>query len=88
VFLGPNLVSWSARKQPTISRSSTEAEYKDLSNTTVEVMWIQSLLHDIGIPSLRTAVIWCDNIGVTYLAANPIMFGRTKHIEVDYHFVR
>jgi hypothetical protein len=46
------------------------------------------LLQDIGIQAPRTAVIWCDNIGATYLAANPVMFGRTKHIEVDYHFVQ
>jgi hypothetical protein len=88
IFLGCNLVSWSARKQPTVSRSSTEAKYKALANTTTEIMWVQSLLQDIGVQAPRTAVIWCDNIGATDLAANHVMFGRTKHIEVDYHFVR
>jgi hypothetical protein len=51
VFLGSNLISWSARKQPTISRSSTEAEYKVIANTVAEVMWIQILLTEIGIQS-------------------------------------
>jgi hypothetical protein len=44
VFLGANLVSWSARKQPTLSRSSTEAEYIVIANTTAEIIWIQTLL--------------------------------------------
>jgi hypothetical protein len=44
IFLGSNLVSWSVRKQPTVSRSSTEAEYKTIANATAEIMWIQTLL--------------------------------------------
>ena len=88
VFLGSNLVSWSARKQATVSRSSTEPKYKALANATAEVMWIQTLLKELNIPSPRAAKLWCDNIGAKYLSANPIFHARTKHIEVDYHFVR
>jgi len=88
VFLGSNLVSWSARKQATVSRSSTESEYKALANATAEVMWIQTLLKELNIPSPRAAKLWCDNIGAKYLSANPVFHARTKHIEVDYHFVR
>jgi hypothetical protein len=44
VFLGPNLVSWCAKKQPTVSRSSMEAEYKSMANATAEIMWVQALL--------------------------------------------
>jgi histone deacetylase 1/2 len=88
VYLGSNLISWSARKQATVSRSSTEAEYKAVANATAEVMWIQTLMKEIGLKCPSTARLWCDNIGAKYLSANPVFHARTKHIEVDYHFVR
>jgi histone deacetylase 1/2 len=88
VFLGTNLVSWSSRKQPTVSRSSTESEYKAIANATAEVMWVQILLKEIGVYSPRAAKLWCDNLGAKYLTSNPVFHARTKHIEVDYHFVR
>jgi hypothetical protein len=88
IFLGSNLVSRSARKQPTVSRSSIEEEYKIIANAMAEIMWIQTLLQELGISTPQAAKLWCDNIGAKYLSANPIFHARTKHIEVDYHFVR
>ena len=88
VFFGPNLISWSARKQATVSRSSTEAEYKALANATTELIWVQTLLNELRVNHSPVARLWCDNIGATYLSANPVFHARTKHIEVDYHFVR
>jgi len=81
-------VSWSARKQSTVSRSSTESEYKAVADATAEVMWIQTLLRELNINSPKAAKLWCDNIGAKYLSANPVFHARTKYIEVDYHFVR
>lgn len=88
VFFGPNLVSWCARKQPTVSHSSTEAEYKALTNATAEMMWIQQLLTELQVPHSPVARLWCDNIGAKYLSTNPVFHARTKHIEIDFHFVR
>jgi hypothetical protein len=82
------LVSWSARKQTTVSRSSTEAEYKAIANVAAEIMWIQTLLDELDIPHPPTASVCCDNLESTYLSANPVFHVRTKHIEVGYHFVR
>lgn len=87
-FLGSNLISWNDRKQPTVSRSSTEAEYKSLANATAELIWVESVLRELGIKLTQTSILWCDNLGAKYLTANPIFHARTKDIEVDFHFVR
>jgi hypothetical protein len=78
VFLGCNLISWCARKQATMSRSSTEAEYKALANATAEMMWVQKLLTELKIQHPPAARLWCDNLGATYLSANPVFHTRTK----------
>jgi hypothetical protein len=51
-------------------------------------MWVQSLLRELKVPHPLTAKVWCDNIGATYSAANPMFHSRMKHVEIDFHFVR
>ncbi|GKC38948.1 gag/pol polyprotein, partial [Tanacetum coccineum] len=65
-----------------------EAEYKALADTVDELTWLQALLNELGIRSSSTHILWCDNLGATYLSTNPIFHARTKHVEIDYHFVR
>ncbi|BBH07405.1 transposable element gene [Prunus dulcis] len=88
VFLGSNLVSWSAKKQPTVARSSTEAEYRSLAHTAAEVTWICKVFRDFGFSSSVKPTIWCDNISAISLASNPVFHARTKHVEIDYHYIR
>jgi hypothetical protein len=88
VFLGPCLVSWSAKKQVVVSRSSTEAEYRALALTTAELFWLRMLFKELGICLHRAPTLWCDNVSALALASNPVFHARTKHIEVDYHFIR
>jgi hypothetical protein len=57
VFLGSNLSSWSARKQATVSRSNNEAEYKALANATADIIWVQTLLSELGVPRPKAAVL-------------------------------
>ena len=87
VYLGPNLVSWSSRKQVVVSRSSTGAEYRGLAAVAADILWLQNLLRELCVP-VALPRIYCDNLGVVHLAANPIMHSRTKHFELDLHFVR
>jgi hypothetical protein len=51
-------------------------------------MWIHTLLIELGVPHPVAASLWCDNLGAMYLPMNPMFHARTKHIEVDYRFVR
>jgi histone deacetylase 1/2 len=88
IYLGSNLIWWSARKQAIVSRFSTEAEYKAMANATAEVIWVESLLDELGVKFRRPSRLWCDNLGATYLSANPVFHARAKHIEIDFHFVR
>ncbi|CAL2257264.1 unnamed protein product [Prunus armeniaca] len=88
IFFGSNLVSWSSKKQPTVSRSSTESEYRQLALTAMELPWIQQLLQELHVSLPSPPLLWCDNTSSIALASNPIFHARTKHIAVDYHYVR
>uniref|UniRef100_A0A2N9EJB2 CCHC-type domain-containing protein n=1 Tax=Fagus sylvatica TaxID=28930 RepID=A0A2N9EJB2_FAGSY len=87
-FLGNNPITWSAKKQLTVSRSSTEAEYRALASASAELCWLRTLLKDLGLYLHDPPILWCDNISALAIASNPVFHARTKHIEVDFHFIR
>jgi len=88
VFFGQTSISCKSSKQRTVARSSTKADYKALADGTAEVIWLQYLLSDLQIRSTSAPTIWCDNLGTTYLSSNSIFHAHTKHVDVDYYFVR
>ena len=71
-----------------MSRSSAESEYRALAIATAEVIWIQALLKELCMPQEDLPVLWCDNTSANYIATNAVFHARTKHIEIDLHFVR
>ncbi|GKD19080.1 ribonuclease H-like domain-containing protein, partial [Tanacetum coccineum] len=72
-----------------LSRSSAEADYHSVANVVAETAWICNLLRELYTPLLLTAtLVYCDNVSVVYMSANPVQHQRTKHIEIDIHFVR
>lgn len=88
VYLGENLISWSSKRQPTVSRSSAEAEYRGVANTVADTCWIRNLLLELHQPITRATLVFCDNVSSVYLCSNPVKHQRTKHVELDIHFVR
>jgi hypothetical protein len=88
VYLGSSLVSWSSKRQPTVSRSSAEAEYRAVVNATAECIWLRQLLGELRCDLNKATVVFCDNVSAVYMSSNPVHHKRTKHIELDIHFVR
>lgn len=88
VYLGENLISWSSKRQPTVSRSSAEAKYRGVANAVAETCWLRNLLLELHHPLSRATLIFCDNISSVYLSSNPVKHQRTEHVELDIHFVR
>lgn len=88
VYLGEFLISWSSKRQPIVSRSSAEAEYRGVSNAAAECCWLRNLLQELHVAVDKATIIYCDNVSVVYLSENPVHHRRTKHVELDIHFVR
>nr|XP_016514347.1 PREDICTED: uncharacterized mitochondrial protein AtMg00810-like [Nicotiana tabacum] len=88
VYLGNSPISWSSKKQRSVSRSSTEAEYRAVAAVVSEVNWLTNLLHELHFPLSAPPTVLCDNVSTTYICANPVFHSRMKHVDIDFHFVR
>ncbi|CAN6677860.1 unnamed protein product [Malus baccata var. baccata] len=88
VFLGSNPISWQSKKQSSVSRNSTEAEYKALANCTADVCWIRTLMRDLNQFLHAPPDVHGDNISALSLSTNQVFHSRIKHLDTDYHFIR
>jgi hypothetical protein len=86
--LGEGPISWCSKKQPTVALSSTEAEYRVLTEGAKEATWLRLLLNNLGMFPDSTVMIMCDNMSCMKIARNPVFHARTKHVEVHYHYIR
>ncbi|XP_070022400.1 uncharacterized protein [Nicotiana sylvestris] len=88
IKVGDFLVSSKSKKQTIVSRSSAEAEYRSLATTIVELIWLHGMLKEIEVQIKLPIDIHSDNKAAIQIVANHVYHERTKHIEIDCHFVR
>ncbi|XP_051145340.1 uncharacterized mitochondrial protein AtMg00810-like [Andrographis paniculata] len=86
-YIGDNIVSWSSKKQNSIALSTAEAEYIAAGSCCAQLLWIRQMLHDYGIGH-DSFTLFCDNTSAINISKNPVQHGRTKHIDIRYHFIR
>ena len=85
--VGGNLITWRSQKQLVVSRSSVESEYRAMADSTSEMLWLRSLLIELGFPPLSPMKMYCDNEVATFITSNYTFHMRTKHIKVDCNFI-
>jgi len=86
--LGDSPISWKSKKQSTISRSSAEAEYRSLASTVAKLVWLRGLLSELGVGLNGPVTVFCDSKSAIQIATNLVFHERTKHIDIDCHFIR
>ena len=86
--IGDATINWCSKRQQTVARSTTEAEYVALSAAAQECIWLRRLLSDVGYGSSAPTTIYEDNTGAIDLTKNPKFHNRTKHIDISHHFTR
>lgn len=87
-MLGSGPIAWASKKQATVALSSTEAEYVAATTAACQAIWLRRLLKDLNQQQVQATRVFCDNVSAVALTKNPVMHGRTKHIEIKHHFIR
>ena len=86
-FVEGNLVTWRSKKQKVVALSSAEAEFRGIRSGLMEILWLRRLMREIGL-SPETSQLFCDNKAAISISENPVQHDRTKHVEVDRHFIK
>jgi hypothetical protein len=87
IYLGNNFISWSSKRQATVSSSSAEEEYRAVAHVVAECCWVRQLSQELHHPLSGTTIVFYDNVSVVYMASNPVQHCQMKHIDIDIHFV-
>jgi hypothetical protein len=87
-FVGGNLVTWRSKKQSVVARSTAEAEFRSMAHGVCEVLWLRIMLMELGLFQSKPLMLYCDNKAALDIANNPVQHDRTKHIEIDRHFIK
>ena len=88
MFIGGNLISLKSKKQDVVARSNAKAEYRAMALETCELIWLKHLLQELRFRKVEQIKLICDNQTALHISSNLIFHERTKHIEVDCHFIR
>ena len=87
-YVWGNLVTWKSKKQSVVARNSVEAEFKAVAQGIYEGLWLQKLLEELHIIVELSIKLYCDNKAAICISHNPVQHDKTKHIEVDRHFIK
>ena len=87
-LLSSGTISWQSKKQLVVSLSTTEAEFIDATSCACQTVWLKRVLEKLGLNQDKTTIIHCDSSSAIKLSKNPVMHGRSKHIDVRFHFLR
>ncbi|EXB75222.1 hypothetical protein L484_026004 [Morus notabilis] len=87
-FVWGNLVTWRSKKQNEVARSSAEAEYRSMAQGICEMIWLKRILEELRRPVIMPMKLYCDNKAAINIAHNPVQHDRTKHVEIDRHFIK
>jgi hypothetical protein len=86
-IISSRAVSWSSKKQHIVSLSTTEAEYIVVASCAYQCVWLRRVLEQLGYEQKECTTILCNNSSSIKLSKNPVLHGRSKHIDIRFHFL-